>query len=408
MTRIDSNSVEAVLHADARVVVVRGCRRVGKSHLATALTRALSPEDCQLSCVAAWLPRSTSIGGGTSASAAVAREVTAALRRIRDLHLAWWVIDDAELLVEHASDDAATRIGEAVRYHGLRVVAIRNRYVREEAGFFAAREAALLPQAESMDLGPLPPEFAAALFRGWLGSELDADAGADWLAAWSGGIPGLYQDLASARPRWATLDEPPDPPGGLPAFAERWAESAGIGSGSRPLVARALLDSDLPPAGLLDSEASDALGHLVAVGCVSPDYAMRPASDCAQGRWWRLLLERIAAPPERRMDGVAAALSQDALIDVAELAFRAGQGEAVCEASGVAPDPVDLALALLKVTRWHQVAGHLGPPLEEVLGRLLGRVALSRILRLAGVRFDSSEAAAAMVGRLLLGVGGRA
>jgi hypothetical protein len=382
------------LHRLGAVTIV-GYQRSGKSTLAEILAREARrryPEIIHQNATA-WLSGERQrIGDPAAHSSSIDGELTAALARLEREHGSCWVVDDAEVLLAYATDEFLQIIGRKILAGRFSVILIRNRFVREDMGWFSNREGLLHDRLPTFHLHPLVEEAALAAARAMFSGPA-AEAQATWLVAISGGIPGLMNELAPYAP-----DDPLAPPSaGLRAHALRRRRDLGLDRPLRAALVAALGQGILPPRSMLSSAADTDLAALEIAGMVRPDYL--DARDPFRGGFWRLVApasENVGVPD----DVVDAAVELE--IVIGELGLRASFATAL----GLDDDAhADLADAFMRSLVCERSRPELVRPLGAIVAENLGRGPIAAALRRRTGDADTSGSGAELAARLLRSVG---
>lgn len=355
----------------ARVV---GARGYGKSHLVERLCAALSARG------AAYLRLdAAALVGARSSDSAGDGEIEFACAQ-RAAQTPWWIVDNAEALLSSASVAGLARLSAHVESGALSVVLVRNAFVRESGGWFAAREAPLARSLPLEELTPLDAPSALALARSWLPATHAGELGAAWLADWSGGIPGLMRDLRTRVP----VDPAPDAPPRSQSRPGAHLEIPALSDDYHARLLRALDEQALPPPALLDERTELAVGYLRAIGMIAPDYSTRRGPFI--GKFWA----RIAREAMRGATARADARSHDVALRLEMALSSTGSVPPLCALLGVPPEDANLAMALHQVIEWH-AAGD-GRALTDCLAEVVGRADLRRALRSLGDATSQGDA----------------
>ena len=345
--------------------LVVGCRYSGKSHRYVAARRALGSAALATDA-AAWAQQADP----GAVIRLVDREIEAALAHLRQMAgQPWWVLDNAELLFAHASSAALDRLLEATQAGRLRLLLVRNRYVLEEDGMLARREAALASQLIREDLAPLSLDEAERVAARLYGQDVDGRQKARWLAVWSGGVPGWMYLLKPLAPPFPTEGEPPRD---LPLHVQHTVRAFALDTPERRRVGGALRCGALPSRALLDAGGRQALGYLEAIGAI--DGGGTPRSP-----YWAAVLDNIGAEPAPALDD-----STDLNLHVALLVESAGLTGALADSLGCAREATAIALGLDAALRWSHQESSSTAVLARILAAHLGTHGLLSLLRAAG------------------------
>jgi hypothetical protein len=361
--------------AERGAVRIIGYRRSGKSTLAETLASELRREGHHVLVQNAsrWLGDRayvSGVQGGQSGDATVDPEVRLALAALHGRDRPTWIVDDADVLVAYASDDALAAIGRQVSAGYLSLVAIRNRFV-VEGGSLRHREALLAPAMPSLELDALDPaaslEACALMMRG--GDRVER---ARWLSEMSGGVPGLISDL-----------KPLCPPGGprerhqamLMRMVDASRRELSLGDGPRAVVLDALCQGTLPPLSLLTPASAAEAGALIAAGMVHTHY-WRLKSPF-RGHFWSLVAGAANEPPNPSLGA-----SESVGLELENAIRVAGLHEPLMAALELEGDSDGaLAIAFSQALYW---TGRERAPtslLQDVLAECLGVVHLRSMLR---------------------------
>jgi hypothetical protein len=361
---------ERLTHEPAGGLVV-GPRYSGKSYLAdrVAVQLRMAGSRVRHFSLRDWLTHSTTYT--TDVGRLADAHVTACLKTdATEPRPSVWVVDDAHVLLAAVSGSVVDRLADEVRAGRVRVILVRNRYAREDGGWFADREAAVLaalnlPRFELLpSAGPVPPTLADGL----------TDDAAAWLELWAGGWTGLmhrlrpYATAGSLRPDNPTDDLLDEVRHAADEFALRHPVTAAL--------VRAAAGGWLPPPRCLAEGYRSEAGLLAAIGLVQASWRPgRPGGEC-QGEFWERVAEAAVGPSppalEDRYDRLVAALAS------------ADYMQEMADGLGLDADPAVLAAAFASVRACERLAPGVVTPLDQCLADHLGRIGLARVLRSLG------------------------
>lgn len=393
------NLIDSLKSSPAGIRVV-GCRNSGKSYAAFELKRSLGRSAVLLDAAAVVRPElwSHSSYGETGPRAIraqnpVSLEVDRVLEASDRQGELTWIVDNAELILAHADFTALEKLASQVASEHLQIVWVRNRFVDEESGWFARREqplAACLPRTDLTPEheGPNAEAKARFFYRDWDDSQ--QEQAANWLASWSGGLPGLMFRL---KPETPDSPLPEKPPTRLTLLVAQMV--AELGLHERPVRSQAIshiIRRRLPPQRFLSRAAAAEIGYLKAVGMVRERHNIAGQSPC-NGLFWENVAQVASelTPP-------LPSISRDLALALTSLLERAELAQAVAHELTQTPSIDTLAIAL---SNTFDAPEQLVTDLALLLGQTLGRIGTRRVLRTAGYTW-TEESSPAELGQQII------
>lgn len=376
----------------ARII---GCRRSGKSFLAETLRRKLSGNVQVFDASSLARSNMTSFGslpsGDTNSSELFDREIEARLRSGTDLNPLNLIVDNAEFLLVHLSDAIVSRIHAALTLKALRLVLIRNRFIREEHGWMANRELPLADVLPKFELNPLDRDESIALASYFFRSDnRNRQQRAIWLAEWSGGLPGLMFDLKPLAPLNPPADDVSDR---LLKQIERVGRDIGSDIPIRRTVIEAATFQYLPPYPLLHSLAQEEVGYLMWIGMLKPLFSTERIPF--QGKFWSAIAEKSTnAITPRFNDYTRVSLRLEEFLVQAQLASQLAE-ELGCSSVDDLSTVFEKSLVASNNTQLPAIG------IGRFLADSLGRSGLRRVLRAAGHPVDQNTNMVDLTTRLM-------
>jgi hypothetical protein len=262
-----------------------GCRRSGKSYLAEHLHTSLGKNSELLDAAAlfhGYRCRGASSLVTSPSFNPIDREIQTRLHRARTKGGLTLIIDNAEVLLGHMSDELMLQVIEAVNDNMLQLVIVRNRFIRESNGLLCARESNLARLLPRFDITPLEGNDGIRTALTFFGSTCNtAPDRAAWLFEWSGGLPGLMFDLKPLTPPMPLLHNCPK---ALLDHCLQTALDLALHTPVRKAIIAAAHFNLLAPDELLQPSAAAEVGLLCALGMLNPSYTT--ADSPFQGRFW--------------------------------------------------------------------------------------------------------------------------
>jgi hypothetical protein len=274
------------------IVSIIGFQGSGKSRLSRELSQSLPAYgySTHLQDATMWLPNRVLLRGSTDTGAehagSINPEILAVLDKFKKSPAKWcWIIDNAEVLIAHATEALLHGLGNRLRRQDFALILVRNRFVLENEGWLYRRLSIIAPSSPNLVMHPMrfqdSVELASKMFYGY--SQLQQ---AEWLAAMSGGIPGLIHELYRYTPQWPSSDLTPE----LVQFIAQKRKELRLNQiGARDLITKALWRQLLPPFAFLSKTARMDLGFLILKGMISPNFFW---GNPIQGEFWKLVAEQ--------------------------------------------------------------------------------------------------------------------
>ncbi len=380
--------IDQIKHLTANLagVIVKGARRIGKSYLAERLS--FSFEDSELLDASRALR--TQLSEPCEPTNLLDIELQAQIRQVKERGRTVLIVDNAEYLLLHTSVSAFQELSDLVLNGELRIVLIRNLLVREHDGLLRAREEMLGTRLPLLELGVLSSEARFALSEAVLGDHDLPEVSIQWLADWSGGIPGLIYDLKPGSVAGRTNVE--DVPEFALDLAIRFAARFQLEDSTRTQVIAAASQGLLPPSLFLPDQIKQEVGFLRAIGMLAPDYVFGESPYC--GRFWEMVAGLVDTSGSARQVPDITSTAR-----LASVIADAGYGPSLAEDFACTESHLPAALSVLHRSR---VRSH---SLAEALILSLGRSGIKRALRSAGQRVVGSSDSDAMVRQLLTSAG---
>lgn len=281
------------------------------------------------------------------------------------------IIDNAELLIVHATRIAVNTILNAIEAQKLQLVLIRNRYILEEQGWIAYREAPFSRVLPRYDLAPLGLTECKNLAKYFLRANTrNFDQRVSWLCEWSGGIPGLMFDLKPLTPLAPTLDAMPK---GLKNEIDRVAQYLNKEVPLLRLLVSAAFFHYLPSYPLLHESAKEQVVFLMSIGMLHPTYIEN--QNPFQGRFWTTVAKSIP-----RFSHPVFHDYSELSIGLENLLIEAHLAQQVIEELGCENER-ELSTSFEISFSASQIANFPAITIDEFLANILGRTGLRRLLR---------------------------
>ncbi|MGD8590201.1 MAG: hypothetical protein PVG22_15355 [Chromatiales bacterium] len=380
------------------MVKIVGFRRSGKSTLSETLRAELEShlDIVLMQNAATWLrDRPGFEPAPRGAHSSVDEELSDAFTLLEQGGDACWIVDDAEVLLAHATEGMLRNISLKISAGAFSLVLIRNRFVLEQSGWFRARESLIKPAIPKLSLEPFDPgtafEFARSLCHGHF-----ADLEAHWMVKMSGGIPGLISELSRYAPESVTWG----PSEALKGLARQKRRNLRLDAPLRMRLLRALQQRILPPSAMLAQEPRAELGELMVSGMVRQDYTFQ--DEPFRGDFWSLVAD--ADNKETRIPDTVADIALNLEMTIRKLDLA----QDFLLALGLDPNcgVGDLALAFARGLVCQTVEPALVRPLEEILVETLGTFQIAEMLQHRGITASPTMSGPGLAA-LLLENGGR-
>jgi len=283
----------------------------------------------------------------------------------------YWIIDDAEIMLAHASEKIILRIEEMVRKKKIQIILIRNRFVLENQGWFHDRRSLLNIDLPAIEMKAFDINKAYEVSTTFF-SDNNCHQRSEWLAAWSGGIPGLMYELYHFTPEWPHIDSFPNH---MKQYIHQVSHNYLLHDKTRTNVIKALCMGLLPPRRMLSDDANIEIGYLMLIGMISSDLS---EGYQFQGKFW----EHVAFSISPKLQMTKNSFENQGL-ELEILFNSSGFGPGLCEDLDLENEEGRLAEAfaqhLFCLIYLPELVISIVDFLVEALGRVGLRVLLSQI-----------------------------
>ena len=366
-----------------RGCILIGSRRSGKSYLAEFLNRNLEGNTQLLDAFALVRTEQASIlhdSTGKNSTQFVNRELKARLNQVSTASPFTLIVDNAEILLSHISEDLIKKLIESILSKSLRLIFIRNRFVKEGYGWLYLREMPLSSVLPKIEITPPAADesllIASSFFRSDSVNDIKRQ---QWLSEWSGGLPGLMFDLKPYTPRENKKKN-------IPPLVQRLVFETAIDIGLvnpfRRATIEAIFYNRLAPIALLQSPTLEEVGFFIAIGMVKPDYATETYPF--NGLFWQNVAASVIKGKMKSAENYAKIAKR-----LIQLLSRANLSKQIayelgCKDVGKLPQLFERSYFTQKETKLPSIK------LELFLEETLGKVGLRQILRTEGKLVDST------------------
>jgi ABC-type oligopeptide transport system ATPase subunit len=319
-------------------------------------------------------------------------EIKAALNQLSS-NSGCWIIDDAEIMLAHASERIISHIDEMLRKKKIHVVLIRNRFVSETQGWFHDRKALLNPCLPGIEMKVLDADKTYDICTSFFYDERNRYQRSEWLTAWSGGIPGLIYELYRFTPEWPHNDTLPDQ---MQPYIQQVSQHYLLHYKTRSTIISALFMGLLPPRRMLSDDANIEIGYLILIGMISSDLN---EGYKFQGKFWEHVARSIVAPnPITQQNFDEQGLGLELLIN------SSGLGPGLCDDLDLSYEEGRLAEAFSQQIFCSLYLPELVISVSDFLIESLGRIGL-RVLISNIDKVDKNVSAKQISEKILLQIG---
>ncbi|MCP4353219.1 MAG: hypothetical protein GY795_47820 [Desulfobacterales bacterium] len=377
---------------DNMAIVIEGFHRCGKSTFAEALDIHLKDKNINalLQSAEKWIQgRRCQHISQSEQSFDIDTEIDKAIELMLSKK-GCWILDDGEIMLAHTSEKTLLRLGNALQKNQLRLILIRNRFVLDDYGWFHDRELLLNVPLPHLKMQPFDPTTAIEIATGMFHGQ-NRERRGEWLANWSGGIPGMMYDLHSFTPEWPYPDEITPH---ISEYAIKICNDLELHRPVRSSLIASLRLKILPPQRMLSHEAKVELGYLSLLGMVTSDRSEN--SVIFQGNLWNLVADTIASDTTQITEKISdQALNLEILLDNAEFCPY------LCEDLDLPIEQGLLAEAFVQSIFCSVYMPRLVIPITDFLAESIGRIGLRLVLTSAGITPSPSSSGKELAGQLI-------
>jgi hypothetical protein len=379
---ISINKITSYLEEQSVLMIV-GYKRSGKSTLSEILEQHLTQigYNVLLQNAKSWLANQSSAQTyDVHNQSCIDPELVAVFERFeKSTSKGCWIVDDAEILFAYASQGMLARLGERLKEGKFHLIAIRNRFIFEDFGWFNRRQKMISSTILTETMVPLETEerinAVSLIFHG-NGSSYQVS----WLSRMSGGIPGFISELYPYVPEIETQSISEK----LKGFILKEQLELNLTKTTRTLLLNALSKKVLPPVAFLTYNAKAELGTLILKGMVSEFYSER--ENPFNGEFWELVIEQKYSPyliPVKYYD-----LGLDLEIIIRNANFIDSFSE---EYSFDSSKECVLGQILANCFYCEETYPSLVVSIESLFTEFFGKHGLIKLLRSAGISADITE-----------------
>jgi len=390
---IKPQTVTEYLH-EAPILVITGFKRSGKSILAEALYERLPDFGYMtvLQNAKSWIHVQHPLAAGKArTSTKIDPEIVSIINRFMGKDgKKCWIVDDAEVLLAHATEEMLMNLGQKIREQQFYLILIRNRFILEDSGWLRERELLISATFNKIEMKPFRHEEATVTASGFF-TGLEKQANSEWLVNMSGGIPGLMEDLhLYAKSQWRK---------GVIGYKFnkliiRKREELLLSKPIRQNLIEALNKRVLPPYFFLSAQAKAELGIFLHTGLISMDYFERHPPF--NGIFWALVSRQRSGI---RMNTLS---YEDMGLNLEILIREAGLIESVCGVCNVdASDEGQLGRSLANILICQNRYPQIVNTIDFFLLEFFGKIGLIKLLKSRKVKTSISESADILVKQVL-------
>jgi len=302
------------------------------------------------------------------------------------------VIDNSEILLMYISGRTYLRVVDAIKLGVLKLILLRNYFIRENSGYLWERERELASLLPKFELTRLSQEDSHLLATKLLRSDEQGKVNSriDWLSQWSGGIPGLMYKLKPFVPTSPALDDCPDR---LKTEISRISEDLIAPSSTRQSILQNAYLCRLEPYSLLDHGTAREVGFFRLIGLLDPQYVT--VKYPFQGKFWEHVASNFLGkevPDDDESTLIARNLDQ---------MFRLTNFQQSIATELNCNDINLLPFYLERVIRNSYQQPNKPNSLEQFLIEMLGKIGLRKMLGRAGVSFNTTSSLHSMAASII-------